>query len=296
MNSHPTFLTVLFVDICKSTAIYEKYGNEKAHGLIATTLALMQEEVESRGGRVIKTIGDEIMACFWHPLYALDTAKGINLRLSSALPAPGLPQVAVHAAFEYGQVVEEEGDSFGDAVNVAARLTGLAKPGQILTTSQTVASLGSENSETTRQVTRTTVRGRLEPVEVHEVVWEDAGLTRFDQRPLEEKPIGRLRLRLGGQGLEVDSQHPVGTLGRGQHCDLVVPDRRVSRLHALVELRRGRFYLVDKSTNGTYIMAEGRRLAFLNYDEYLLPARGSLLLGRDVDPGQQVTIHFELCP
>lgn len=294
MAAHPNLMTVLFVDICGSTAIYENLGDGKAHGLIAKTLDLMQAQVQAKSGRVVKTIGDEIMACFWHPVYALDAAKAINARLAEVEPEPGMPAVAVHSGLEHGEVVEQGGDLYGDAVNIAARLASMAKPWQILTTDKTIEALGGESDETTRHVIRTTVRGKSEEVNVYEVLWEDSGLTRFAAKPQPLDVAERLRLRLGARELEVSPSHPVATLGRGPQNDLVVTDKGVSRWHARVELRRGKFFLVDKSTNGTFIVTEGKQPIYLNYDESLLPPKGSILLGSD-DPGDhKVNVSFEV--
>jgi adenylate cyclase len=294
MRTRPNLKTVLFVDICGSTGIYENLGDSEGHDVIDQTLALMQAKVEANSGRVIKTIGDEIMACFWHPVYALDAAKAINLQLSEGPPLPGMPSVAVHAGLEHGEVVEQGGDIFGDAVNIAARLTTLAKPWQILTTQSTIDSLGSDNDETLRHVIRTSLRGKTEELDVYEVLWEDDGLTRFAAKPQPLQLHGKLLLKQGDRLMEVSGQHPVATLGRGPQNDMVITDKGVSRWHARVELRRGKFFLVDKSTNGTFVMAVGRPPVFLNYDESLLPPRGKIVLGCDNDSDHNVTVQFEI--
>ncbi len=294
MGTRSNKKSVLFVDICGSTGIYENLGDSGGHDLIDRVLAQIQVNVRANGGRVVKTIGDEIMACFWHPFYALDAAKAINLQLSAERPRPGLPLVAVHSGLEHGEVVEQGGDLFGDAVNIAARLTTLAKPWQILTTAKTIDALGPDNDETLRHVIRTSLRGKSEEMEVYEVLWEDDGLTRFTEKPQPLLHQGSLLLRQGNRLLEVSGQHPVATLGRGPHNDLVIADKGVSRWHARVELRRGKFFLVDKSTNGTFIVSAGKAPVYLNYDESLLPGQGIIILGSDNESDQNVTVRFEI--
>ncbi|MFH1033050.1 MAG: adenylate/guanylate cyclase domain-containing protein [Pseudomonadota bacterium] len=294
MRNRPNLKTVLFVDICGSTGIYETLGDSKGHDLIDKTLALMQAKVEANSGLVIKTIGDEIMACFWHPVYALDAAKAINLQLADEPPQADQPTVAVHTGLEHGEVVEQGGDIFGDAVNIAARLTTLAKPWQILTTRASIEAMGPDNDENVRHVIRTSLRGKSEELDVYEVLWEDDGLTRFTAKPQPLQPHGRLLLKQGDRQLEVCGQHPVATLGRGPQNDLVITDKGVSRWHARVELRRGKFFLVDKSTNGTFVMAVGRPPMFLNYDESLLPLKGKIVLGCDDESDHNVTVQFDI--
>lgn len=294
MDIDPNLKTVLFVDICGSTANYEKLGDIKAHDLISQTLAVMQAQVEAMGGWVIKTIGDEIMACFWHPLFALDAAKAINFHLSLQQTPSGMPEVAVHSGLEHGEVVEQGGDLYGDAVNIAARLSSLAKPWQILTTQKTIEALGSENDEAVRRVIHTNLRGKAEELDIFEVLWEEDGLTRCAEKPAPALPETRLMLKHGDRQLEVSSQHPVATMGRGAHNDLVISEKVVSRWHARVELRRDKFFLVDKSTNGTFLMTDGNQPVFLNYEQSPLPAGGIIVLGSDDELGPDVTVRFEI--
>lgn len=117
-------MAILFADVCGSTKIYEKLGDERARRLLGGCIARMSEAAAAHGGVLIKTIGDEVMCRF----------------SSAAVSGIGVP-LSIHVGFTFGEVVEEGGDIFGDAVNVAARMVNIVKADQIITTGATVAAL-----------------------------------------------------------------------------------------------------------------------------------------------------------
>jgi adenylate cyclase len=292
MSADPRQITVLFADVCGSTGIYERLGDEAAHSLLEKVIGIMKEEVLVNEGRVVKTIGDEVMACFPRPGQALEAVKAMHQRLTCLPPGITGDVVGIHVGLQHGEVVEQEGDLFGEAVNVAARLTAMAKPWQILTSSETISALGAEQEEVSRHVTRTAVRGKRQEMDVYEIILEEDGLTRFSDKPLPEARTIRLVLTLREQRVEVTPERPVVTLGRGRQNDLVVSDKRVSRWHAQIECRRDRFFLVDKSTNGTVVVAAGKPSMFVNYGEISLNGGGSIFLGGDTDADSPNIIIF----
>ncbi len=80
------------------------------------------------GGRIIKTIGDEILYVADDPAAAAEIA----LLLTERGEDPDDPFPSVRAALAYGEVVSRLGDVFGPVVNIASRLTSLARPGTVL--------------------------------------------------------------------------------------------------------------------------------------------------------------------
>src|SRR2546423_15359205 len=76
--------TVLFADVSGSTQLYQVAGDTTAHGAISGCLELMRKAVEAARGRVVKTIGDEVMALF----PSADAAVG------AAAPMPGAVRAA----------------------------------------------------------------------------------------------------------------------------------------------------------------------------------------------------------
>ena len=84
-------------------------------------------------------------------------------------------------------------------------------------------------------------------------------------------------------------------IGRGVQSDLVVPARLASRIHARIEIRRGRFKVIDKSSNGTYIKTDDGENIYLRRQELLLWGSGIISLGEEVVEDSELNIRF-VCP
>ncbi|MDQ7017180.1 MAG: adenylate/guanylate cyclase domain-containing protein, partial [Gammaproteobacteria bacterium] len=249
---------VMFADVAGSTRLYEELGDQLAQQVIAERLASMAAVVERFQGTVIKTIGDEIMVRFDEPDLAIMAACHIH-ELGASKTVQGVI-LSEHIGLHYGSTVRSKGDLFGDAVNVAARLTSVARGGQIMTSQETMDRLSDDLSLLARRFDVTKVKGRSQPVTMYEVIWEseddvtgihDQGVT----RPLALEPL-LLRCHTEERTLLPNS---VMLLGRGSQCDLVIKGNAISRLHAFIEYHNGKFILRDESTNGTYVKMNGGR-------------------------------------
>jgi len=140
-------LVVMFADIAASTRLYDTLGNAEAQATIDRVIGIVRRICESGNGRVVKTIGDEVMASFPDAETAALAAIEIEQNVSRQRTSRGTP-IAIHIGMESGPAIEDDGDVFGDCVNVAARLTDLAKGGQIFTSVRTASELRSWASPT----------------------------------------------------------------------------------------------------------------------------------------------------
>src|SRR2546429_9270925 len=113
--------TVLFADVSGSTKLYETAGDAAALTAIGRCIERMRKAAESTGGRVVKTIGDEIMALFPSPDAAAGAASEMHATIEQ-LPEVGGAKLGVRVGFHSGPVIQREDDVFGDTVNMAARL------------------------------------------------------------------------------------------------------------------------------------------------------------------------------
>jgi len=94
--------------------------------------------------------------------------------------------------------------------------------------------------------------------------------------------------------IEISQERPNVTMGRQRHNDLVVQDNRVSRSHARFEYRKGKFVLIDQSTNGTYVFIKGKKGMNLKQDELPVHGSGIIGLGRKVTSDSPQAIHFTI--
>src|SRR2546427_9530394 len=127
--------TVLFADVSGSTQLYQVAGDTTAHGAISGCLELMRKAVEAARGRVVKTIGDEVMALFPSADAAV-AAAATMLGAVDALPAVGGSKLGLRVGLQAGPVIQHGEDVFGDTVNLASRLVEQAIKGEIITTGE----------------------------------------------------------------------------------------------------------------------------------------------------------------
>jgi class 3 adenylate cyclase len=288
----PQLCAVLFVDISGSTRLYEELGDAQALARVESCLRLLQRAADELRGRVIKTTGDGLMCAFTEADGALQAARTMQVRVleQSALGGPAL---GIHVGCHYGAVMESAGDLYGDCVNVAARVAGLAKVGQIITTSEAVARLRAPTEEKVRLLDRVAVKGKREPVEIYEFVWQDSEeLTTLGTRFAEER-VPRLRLVFGEREIWFDGAGGGGvTMGRDASCDIVIGDRKTSRQHAKVEKRRDKFVLADHSSNGTFLAIADEPEVCLRREEVMLRARGRIGLGHRTTDAEATVVEF----
>jgi hypothetical protein len=225
-------------------------------------------------------------------LGAIDMQKRIAHDLAFARD-----NLAVRIGLHHGDALLEDNDVYGDAVNVAARMTSLAKREQIITTASTVRMLTNAGMLRTRSVGQARVAGKQHPIDIVDVTWqEDTSNVTMVQRAirLDEAPQSRIRLQLRyrGQALEMDDLAPPFTLGRDAASSLVVEAEWVSRNHALIECKRGLFVLSDRSTNGTYVRFGEDDELRLHRDEVHLRRSGTISLGQTIGLNPEHLIYF----
>lgn len=299
MSSNNQKLSILFADVAGSTGLYEHLGDQAARELLARVIGLLDRITGEHDGTVIKTIGDEIMCTFPSAELSAEAAWSMQEALVAGAAGDDAPMIKV--GFHYGSVIAENGDVYGDAVNVAARIVGEAKGRQIMTTGATMAELSDDYMDHARLIDRTSVKGRDEVVEIYEILWEEdeENVTVMPGQleagaPTGEQPANepRLRLEFQGQTVELDPQRRQISLGRGTGNDLVVADPRASRTHVVVKFSNGKFMLADQSTNGTFVATEDGQHFPLRREEFPLFGQGLISLGHEVDENDEHIVRF----
>ena len=286
---------VLFADIAGSTRLYETAGDAIALAMIGRCLDAIRQVCEERDGQVVKTIGDEVMALFPSAGNAGYAASEMHKRVAlvgAVENGSGRPALRIHAGFHFGPVLVDQADAFGDTVNVAARLCSLAKGGQTLIAAQTLEQLPGALRSRTRSQDVHAVKGKQEEIELFELLWQDSEDDLTTMAPRRAGRQARLTLRCGEREMELLEEN-VLTFGRDGQNDVVILDRKASRLHARIERRRDKYVLIDHSTNGTFCTVQGEREVELRREELLLRGRGRIIFGHSVDePGTDI-VEFD---
>lgn len=286
--------TVLFVDVSGSTKLYETLGNARAQAVIAKTLAILSECATRNLGTIVKTIGDEVMCTFASAREAAEAAVDMqrSVRQAAESDVIGVKGLTVRVGFHSGPVIAHAADVFGDTVNVAARVVAHAKPGQILVAKQTIRRLPKEGSSSARYIGSTQVKGKNQPLELYEIVWDHENLTMV--KDIFEAKAGNTRLTaaFGDVSIEMGPNRPVLHMGRGPENEFVVPDPLASRVHARIEYRRDRFLLIDQSLNGTYVQMQDMAEVALRRDEVVLERSGLISLGKSVSEQRDQCLRF----
>ncbi len=172
-----TSLTVLFTDLRGSTALYDRIGDLAAFDLVRSHFGALIAAVAAEGGAVVKTIGDAVMATFPTADRALRAAMRMRAAMRRINEQRGSEDLALNIGLHEGPclavVLDERQDYFGQTVNIASRVQGLAEPSAILATKPIVESaevarlVGDAGYRTaSRQLS---LRGVSEAFEIYEI-------------------------------------------------------------------------------------------------------------------------------
>lgn len=298
MSAEKKKLAILFADISGSTALYDKLGDELARQLVARCISIMSSGITIYRGTLVKTLGDEIMCTFPSAEAALRAACEMQMAIKTDSQNSKHP-LFIRIGFHFGDVLYEAGDIYGDAVNVAARVTDITRTNQIMTTTAAVEALPRELQEKTRKIMRAEFKGKQEPFDIYQVTWErdDVESTRIGI-PAYRKHAAteELTLRYHDVVMQVNELIRSTLIGRDATCQLVIKNDFASRQHAHIELRLGKFIIADHSSNGTYIRFNTGQIVRIIREEAVLVGAGSISLGQSFADNPTELIEFSIPP
>jgi adenylate cyclase len=166
-----TSMTVGFADLVGFTSLTREIDESGLAALVESFESRASDVIAEAGGRVVKTVGDEVMFVADDPAAGAD----IGLRLSEEVGGNAdLPELRVGLAC--GPVVSRMGDVYGEPANVAARLTSLARPGSVLVDRHLADALADDDRWRLRRVAPRPVRGysMLAPYRLRRTATSDA--------------------------------------------------------------------------------------------------------------------------
>lgn len=180
-------VTILFADICGYTEYIDRMGDICGRTMLLRYNRMVTPIVERHGGRVIEIIGDAIMAVFSSGLEAVEAAISIQRTLSENNKET-VPNDRFHLkiGIASGQVLVDESADYqgfaGDVANIAARIQAQADSDQILLSKTVYDQLGESENILCRYHDTIQVKGKAQPLEIYQIVWQDEAL------PLNDKP------------------------------------------------------------------------------------------------------------
>jgi len=291
-------VAILFADVVGSTQLYDKFGDTQASATVALCLDIMKDATYQFNGTVIKTIGDEVMSTFETMDEAMGAAVVMQSRITEESKKEGGIPVSIRIGCHYGPVVQEQNDIFGAAVHTANRMTSQAKARQIVLSGFSVEQMSPELQGQARQIDLATVRGRIDEVALYELVWQpDEATSMLPTIEWESKAArkgSKLLVNFRDSSVEVTEHHKSINMGRAEDNELVIKGNLISRIHAKIEMRRGKFILIDQSTNGTFVQNVLGNEKFVRRDSTELGSEGTIGLGRVETPGSSLAIYYKV--
>ncbi|APW42874.1 adenylate/guanylate cyclase domain-containing protein [Rhodoferax saidenbachensis] len=299
--------TVVFTDLHGSTAVFEALGNLRATETVTQITTWIGEQCEAHGGRVVKTLGDGVLAMFPDGQSAVKAVVDLQrIHYKRVARTPSEVRMPIRIGVASGDVEIVAGDCYGDAVNVAARLCDLCGPNQIWANAAALGAVDEGHGVTFRILGPISIRGRAEPCTVYQIEWREEETSDFLTMQGQLDPayssgdvdvLGReIELTWSGQTKRFKAFDLPIHIGRVRNVEFMVNDPRVSRTHARLEWRNGSVVLVDVSTYGSWVRFAGANGSdvLLRREECVLHGQGELALGASFADATVPTVSFKV--
>ena len=299
--------TVVFTDLHGSTAVFEALGNALATDTVTEITSRISQQCVDYGGRVVKTLGDGILAMFPDGQSAVNAVVDIQRTHSNRmLHTPMELRMPMRIGVAGGEVEIVAGDCYGDAVNVASRLCDLCGPYQIWANAVSLNMAVEIPGTSFRVLGPINIRGRAEPCTVYQIEWHEEAASDFltmqgaldpAHESADHDALGReVELSWSGTSRRFKSFELPVQLGRVRDADFVVNDPRVSRIHARLEWRNGSVVFVDASSYGSWVRFAGAKGSdvLLRRAECVLHGNGEIALGASFSDASVPTIKFTI--
>jgi adenylate cyclase len=293
MDQERLLAAVLLADVVGSTPLYERIGDDAALHQVSDCLDAMREIVARHGGDFIHSKGDDVLSLFESPEAALRAVCQISRQLTEG---PLSARIGLH----FGAVIRARGEVFGDVVNVTARLSTTANPGEVLISQSFCEALSAGSRSGLRLLDKMALKGKQELFDVY-TLWSDDGPLRTQitsrgtitgRRSIPPR-LAKLVIRYGDQ-LRSCRNNEFVTIGRSPECNIVVERPWVSRHHATFTISNGRARLIERSSSGTFVSMGPGHEVFVRREDILLFGSGVISPGLRSSLGDAQILHYEI--
>jgi len=168
-------ITVMFVDMMGTTKFFDEHGDVAGFLRMRNHVETVRVTVAQYGGNLAKTAGDIVLVWFDEPENALHAAVDLLKRIQEQNLAPRVHSEEVHLCMglNYGTALIKDGEPFGHAVKLAARIKAIAGADQILMSALLEEKVRGAGF-TIRKVSDAAALPGGEQIELHELLWRDA--------------------------------------------------------------------------------------------------------------------------
>jgi len=292
MNVQSPVPVIMVADITGSASLHHRLDAQEAERAVDRCIKRMTRSIEGYQGKLLQSAGDELLVIFPSAELACQSAIDMHQRVADLPPVSGHKlgiRVALHDS-------NDDTDPSSVKRSSLMRIAALANTDQILCSGAVVEALNTNGG--------LPVKTRLESTPLQEL---DAALPLFQVQwaPTHTTPSapavdtassgnsGKFCLRYRGKAYLIDERHASLSLGRDPSCSLTIPNRKVSRAHARIERRPDGFFLIDTSSNGSFLSMQGRQEILLRKREIRLEGSGILCLGTSINDPAADRLEFE---
>ena len=307
--------TMAFIDLTGSTAAYEALGNARAAEVISKLTQWIGRVCEAHGGRVIKFLGDGVLASFPSGPLAVEAVVFMQQSHTERLrqwPAP--LRMSLKIGLASGQVVQMADDTYGDPVNLASRLSDMAGADTIWADESLMVEVRASRRPSNtapavldavryRSLGMIRVRGLAQAHSVFQIEWNEEMSSDLmtvqgalhDLDTVSGQGASIALAWLGTISVLTAQELPV-VIGRIPDNGFVVSDQRVSRQHARVEWQDGAFVLTDLSSFGSWVrFAENPHSEVqLRRSQCILHSTGEVALGAPFSDFSAPVVAFDV--
>ena len=295
MDQETLIAAVLLADVVGSVPLYERIGDDAALRQVSDCLDAIREIVARHGGDFIYSKGDDVLSLFESSEAALRAVSEISSQMTKG---PLHARIGLH----FGAVIRARGAVFGDVVNVTARLSSTANPGEVLISQSFFEALSAGSRGALRLLDKMAFKGKQELFDVY-TLGRDDGVpsthitsrgTFVDRGSALPRQIN-LVIRYGDQ-LRSCRNNEFVTIGRSPECDIVVQRPWVSRRHATFTISNGKARFIERSSSGTFVSMGPGQEVFVRREDILLFGAGFISPGRRSSLGDAQILHYEIIP
>lgn len=190
-------LTIFFCDIKGFTPFTEARGDIAARAMVQRLNDIVFPAIKEFKGKLVKTIGDAIMAYFDDPVQAVKFTMVVQQRLHQGNRGrPPADRIHLRIGMNLGEVILDKGDIFGDAVNVAARIEPQAHPDDILISARLYEAVRHDRGISCRFAKKVKMKGKTQEHDLYQVIWDQDRTGEYYSEPpqtAETKPEKALR-------------------------------------------------------------------------------------------------------